>query len=118
MSANFRSLVHSRAPTKASEFLNQGRTMTRTKTDELVRRGRTLTRVQKAAVAGAATLTAAAVAVPVAVAGAEGATTVSADTVAAPVQVGSQPVKDVKADVTDQLGGDSVKIQAIEAKKQ
>ncbi|MGV9346860.1 transglycosylase SLT domain-containing protein [Streptomyces spiralis] len=92
--------------------------MTRTKTDELVRRGRTLTRVQKAAVAGAATLTAAAVAVPVAVAGTEGATTVSADTVAAPVQVGSQPVKDVKADVTDQLAGDSVKIQAIEAKKQ
>ncbi|MFF0792040.1 transglycosylase SLT domain-containing protein [Streptomyces spiralis] len=118
MPANFRSLRHSRALTKATEFLHQGRTTTRTKTDELVRRGRTLTKVQKATVAGAAALTAAAIAVPVAVAGAEGATTVSADPVAAPVQVGSQPVKDVKAAVTDQLAGDSVKIQAIEAKKQ
>lgn len=118
MPADFRSLRHSRALTKATEFLHQGRTMTRSKADELVRRGRTLTKVQKAAVAGAATLTAAAIAVPVAVAGGEGATTVAADPVAAPVQVSSQPVKDVKAAVTDQLAGDSVKIQAIEAKKQ
>nr|BFD85621.1 hypothetical protein StreXyl84_50220 [Streptomyces sp. Xyl84] len=82
----------------------------------LLRHSRALTRTHKAAVAGAATLGAAALAFTAAPGGAH--TTTSADAVAAPVQFGSQPVKDVKAGVTDQLAGSSVKIQAIEAKKQ
>ncbi|MFD8610576.1 transglycosylase SLT domain-containing protein [Streptomyces sp. NPDC059631] len=80
------------------------------------RSSRALTRTHKAAVASVATLGAAAIAFT-AVPGGDH-TTASADTVAAPVQIGSQPVKDVKASVTDQLAGTSVKIQAIEAKKQ
>ncbi|MER6980809.1 transglycosylase SLT domain-containing protein [Streptomyces carpinensis] len=130
MPANFRSLRHSRALVKTQEFLRDGRALTKaqeivrdgralTKAQEIVRHGRALTKVQKVAVAGAATLTAAAVAVPVAVIPGDAHTAVSADAVSsAPVQVGSQPIKDVKASVTDQLAGNSVKIQAIEAKKQ
>ncbi|MEU5085606.1 transglycosylase SLT domain-containing protein [Streptomyces sp. NPDC021356] len=82
----------------------------------LLRHSRSLTRTHKVAVAGAATLGAAALAFTAVPGGAH--TTTSADTVAAPVKVGSQSVKDVKADVTDQLAGQSVKIQAIEAKQQ
>jgi hypothetical protein len=74
-----------------------------------------LTRTQRVAVAGVATLGAAAIAVPLAVPGSAH-TAVAAD--AAPVAVSSQPVKDVKASVTDQLAGSSVKVQAIEAKQQ
>ncbi|MFB7600176.1 transglycosylase SLT domain-containing protein [Streptomyces sp. NPDC056160] len=82
----------------------------------LLRHSRSLTHTHKVAVAGAATLGAAALAFTAVPGGAH--TTTSADTVAAPVKVGSQPVKDVKADVTDQLAGQSVKVQAIEAKQQ
>ncbi|MFF8595673.1 transglycosylase SLT domain-containing protein [Streptomyces sp. NPDC015220] len=84
-----------------------------------IRNSRSLTKTQKVAFAGAATLGAAAIAVSAAVPG-EAHTAVSADaaTAAAPVAMSSQPAKTVQASVTDQLAGDSVKIQAIAAKKQ
>ncbi|MYX47397.1 transglycosylase SLT domain-containing protein [Streptomyces sp. SID89] len=82
-----------------------------------IRKSRALTKTQKLAAAGVTTLGAAAIAVSAAVPG-EAQTTVAADTAAAPVSVASQPVKDVKASVTDRLAGDSLKVQAIAAKKQ
>ncbi|GAA5064172.1 transglycosylase SLT domain-containing protein [Streptomyces similanensis] len=80
-----------------------------------IRKSRALTKTQKFAVAGVTTLGAAAIAVSAAVPGE--ATTVAADT-AAPATVASQPVKGVKASVTDRLAGDSLKVQAIAAKQQ
>ncbi|GAB1330426.1 transglycosylase SLT domain-containing protein [Streptomyces sp. NPDC093260] len=82
-----------------------------------IRGSRALTKTQKLAAAGITTLGAAAIAVSAAVPG-EAQTTVAADTAAAPVSVASQPVKDVKASVTDRLAGDSLKVQAIAAQKQ
>ncbi|MEU6402026.1 transglycosylase SLT domain-containing protein [Streptomyces sp. NPDC046985] len=88
-----------------------------------LRHSRSLTKTHKIAVAGVATLGAAAVAFA-AVPG-DGHTNVSSVTpVHAPVKVGAQPakdakdLKDVKASVTNQFAGDSVKIQAIEARQQ
>ncbi|MFI1167775.1 transglycosylase SLT domain-containing protein [Streptomyces sp. NPDC020801] len=82
------------------------------------RRSRSLTKAHKIAVAGAATLGAAALALSATPSEAQ--TTTSADAVAAApaAQIAAAPVKDVKASVTDQLAGASVKIEAIEAKKQ
>ncbi|MFF4763868.1 transglycosylase SLT domain-containing protein [Streptomyces sp. NPDC001292] len=80
----------------------------------LRRHGRALAQPRKIAVAGVAVLGAAAVAVSAAPSQAEPTSSVAA----APVQLGSQPIKGVKASVTDQLAGESVKIQAIAAKKQ
>ncbi|MGX4693022.1 transglycosylase SLT domain-containing protein [Streptomyces sp. JNUCC 63] len=79
--------------------------------------GRALTKRRKVVVAGAAVLGAATLAVSAAPSQAQTATGAAAVS-AAPVQLGTQPIKGVKAGVTDQLAGDSVKIQAIEAKKQ
>ncbi|MFF4860980.1 transglycosylase SLT domain-containing protein [Streptomyces sp. NPDC001231] len=78
------------------------------------RHSRALAKPRKIAVAGVAVLGAAAVAFSAAPSQAEPANSVAA----APVQLGSQPIQGVKASVTDQLAGESVKIQAIAAKKQ
>ncbi|WP_073952306.1 transglycosylase SLT domain-containing protein [Streptomyces kebangsaanensis] len=77
---------------------------------------RALTKRRKLVGAGAAALAAAALAVSAAPSQAETQTSVAAS--AAPVQLSAQPIQGVKASVTDQLAADSVKIQAIEAKKQ
>jgi hypothetical protein len=69
----------------------------------------------KIAIAGAATLGAAALAFSVVPADAQTTTT---DAVASSrVAYSSGPAKDVKANVTDQLAGASLKVEAIEAKK-
>ncbi|MFD4976342.1 transglycosylase SLT domain-containing protein [Streptomyces sp. NPDC058424] len=78
------------------------------------RHRRALAQPRKIAVAGVAVLGAAAVALSAAPSQAEPANSVAA----APVQLGSQPIQGVKASVTDQLAGESVKIQAIAAQKQ
>ncbi|MEV5008621.1 transglycosylase SLT domain-containing protein [Streptomyces sp. NPDC093064] len=78
------------------------------------RPSRALAQPRKIAVAGVAVLGAAAVAFSAAPSQAEPASSVAA----APVQLGSQPIQGVKASVTDQLAGESVKIQAIAAQKQ
>ncbi|MGW3513050.1 transglycosylase SLT domain-containing protein [Streptomyces sp. NPDC000994] len=78
------------------------------------RHRRALAQPRKIAVAGVAVLGAAAVAFSAAPSQAEPANSVAA----APVQLGSQPIQGVKASVTDQLAGESVKIQAIAAQKQ
>ncbi|MFJ6728928.1 MULTISPECIES: transglycosylase SLT domain-containing protein [unclassified Streptomyces] len=70
----------------------------------------------KIALAGVATLGAAAVAFSVVPADAQTTTTADAP-VAAKVAYSSEPVRDVKAGVTDQQAADNLKIQAIEAKK-
>ncbi|MEU3281822.1 transglycosylase SLT domain-containing protein [Streptomyces antibioticus] len=70
---------------------------------------------QKIAIAGVATLGAAAVAFSVVPADAQTTTTDAAPS--ARVAYSSEPVRDVKASVTDQLAGASVKLDAIEAKK-
>ncbi|MFG2284146.1 transglycosylase SLT domain-containing protein [Streptomyces asoensis] len=69
----------------------------------------------KIAIAGAATLGAAALAFSVVPADAQTTTTDAVS--AAPVAYSSTPVQDVKTSVTDQLAATSVKIDAIEAKK-
>jgi hypothetical protein len=69
----------------------------------------------KIAIAGAATLGAAALAFSVVPADAQTTTTDAVSS--APVAYRSQPVQDVKASVTDQLAQASVKVDAIEAKK-
>ncbi|WP_329215937.1 transglycosylase SLT domain-containing protein [Streptomyces sp. NBC_01485] len=69
----------------------------------------------KIAIAGAATLGAAALAFSVVPADAQTTTTGAVST--SRVAYGSAPVQDVKASVTDQLAGASVKADAIEAKK-
>ncbi|MFE8015457.1 transglycosylase SLT domain-containing protein [Streptomyces antibioticus] len=70
---------------------------------------------QKIAIAGVATLGAAAVAFSVVPADAQ--TTNSDAAPSARVAYSSEPVRDVKASVTDQLAGASVKVDAIDAKK-
>ncbi|MEV7994368.1 transglycosylase SLT domain-containing protein [Streptomyces sp. NPDC086077] len=77
-------------------------------------RSRALTKTNKIALAGVATLGAAALAFSAVPSG--GQTTTDA---AAPAKVAfsSEPVKGVEADVTDQLAGASLKVQAIEAKQ-
>ncbi|MDF3302234.1 transglycosylase SLT domain-containing protein [Streptomyces tropicalis] len=82
-----------------------------------LRRSPNLTKTHKVALAGAATLGAAALAFSAAPSQA-GTTTTSEAGAAAPAQIASQPVKGVKASVTDQLAADSLKIQAAQAKKQ
>ncbi|MFJ1734359.1 transglycosylase SLT domain-containing protein [Streptomyces sp. NPDC088254] len=67
------------------------------------------------AIAGAATLGAAAIAFSVVPADAHTTTTDAAPL--SHVAYSSEPVRDVKASVTDQLAGASLKVQAIEAKK-
>ncbi|MFJ8947885.1 transglycosylase SLT domain-containing protein [Streptomyces sp. NPDC102395] len=67
------------------------------------------------AIAGAATLGAAAIAFSVVPADAHTTTTDAAPL--SHVAYSSEPVRDVKAGVTDQLAGASLKVQAIEAKK-
>ncbi|MER5980839.1 transglycosylase SLT domain-containing protein [Streptomyces sp. NPDC001857] len=69
----------------------------------------------KIAIAGAATLGAAAIAFSVVPADAHTTTTDAAPL--SHVAYRSEPVRDVKAGVTDQLAGASLKVQAIEAKK-
>ncbi|MGV9250145.1 transglycosylase SLT domain-containing protein [Streptomyces sp. NPDC003697] len=77
---------------------------------------KSLTRSHKLAAAGVATLGAAAIAVSAAPSQAE--STVAQAPASAPVRFSSEPIKDVKASVTDQLATDSLKVQAIEARKQ
>ncbi|MFI9148795.1 transglycosylase SLT domain-containing protein [Streptomyces sp. NPDC053367] len=76
-------------------------------------RSRTLTKTHKLALAGVATLGAAALAFSVVPAGGE--TTTDEAAAAAPVAYGSQKVTNVKATLTDQLAAASVKVDAIEA---
>lgn len=77
-----------------------------------------LTQVHKLSIAGVATLGAAALAFSL-VPGASGTTTTTdAAASSAPVVFSGQPIKDVKASVTDQLAGASLKTQAIAAKRQ
>ncbi|WP_432034087.1 transglycosylase SLT domain-containing protein [Streptomyces antibioticus] len=70
---------------------------------------------QKIAIAGVATLGAAAVAFSVVPADAQTTTTDAAPS--ARVAYSSEPVRDVKASVTDQLAGASVKVDAIDARR-
>lgn len=79
--------------------------------------GRALAKRRKFVVAGTAVLGAVTLAVSAAPGQAQPAAD-AATVAAAPVQLGAQPIKGVKAGVTDQLAGDSVKIQAIEARQQ
>ncbi|CAM5325616.1 transglycosylase SLT domain-containing protein [Streptomyces aurantiogriseus] len=69
----------------------------------------------KIAIAGAATIGATALAFSVVPANAQ--TTTTEAVVSSPVAFSSEPVKDVKASVTDQLAGASVKVEAIAAQK-
>ncbi|MEU9733644.1 transglycosylase SLT domain-containing protein [Streptomyces sp. NPDC048002] len=78
-------------------------------------RRRTLTRQHKIAVAGVATLGAAALAFSAVPGNAQSTTT--AEPAAAPVAFKSEKIKDVKAGVTDQLASASLKAEAIAAKK-
>ncbi|MEV7286030.1 transglycosylase SLT domain-containing protein [Streptomyces sp. NPDC093252] len=83
-------------------------------------RGRALPRQRKAALAGVGALSAATLAFTVVPANGETATTATTGAAAAAPQISynSEPIKDVKASITDQLAGASLKIEAIEAKKQ
>ncbi|MFF5102213.1 transglycosylase SLT domain-containing protein [Streptomyces sp. NPDC000134] len=78
---------------------------------------RSLTRTHKIAIAGVGTLGAAALAISAVPASGQ-TTTTSEAAPAAQVAYSSQPIKDVKASVTDQLAGTSEKVASIEAKKQ
>jgi hypothetical protein len=77
-------------------------------------RARALTKTHKLALAGVATLGAAALAISVVPAGGE-TTTTQAAAAAVPVAYDSAKVADVKATLTDQLAAASVKVEAIEA---
>jgi hypothetical protein len=78
---------------------------------------RSLTRNHKIAIAGVGTL--GAVALAISAVPASGQTTTTSEAApAAKVAYSSQPIKDVKASVTDQLAGASEKVASIEAKKQ
>ncbi|MER6675674.1 transglycosylase SLT domain-containing protein [Streptomyces sp. NPDC000983] len=79
-------------------------------------RRRPLTRQHKIAVAGVATLGAAALAFSAVPGNAQSTTT--AEPAAAPVAFKSEKIKDVKAGITDQLASATVKAEAIAAKKQ
>ncbi|MFJ8009733.1 transglycosylase SLT domain-containing protein [Streptomyces fagopyri] len=75
-----------------------------------------LTKVHKLSIAGIATLGAAALAFTATPSGAH-TTTNDAAVSQAPVAFGQQPIKDVKASITDQMAGASLKAQSIAAKK-
>ncbi|ANP54225.1 hypothetical protein J2Z21_006414 [Streptomyces griseochromogenes] len=77
---------------------------------------RTLTKQHKIAIAGVATLGAAAVALS-AVPSSAKTITAGAPAAAAQVQYAAQPVKDVKGTLTDQLATQTVKLDAFAAKK-
>ncbi|WP_406349712.1 transglycosylase SLT domain-containing protein [Streptomyces sp. NBC_01597] len=85
------------------------------KNTDFRRLSRSLNRHHKIAIAGVATLGAAAIAFSAVPSNAE-TTTNEATVSTAKVVYGSGQVKDVKASVTDQLAGASLKAQAIEAK--
>ncbi|MCX4879832.1 transglycosylase SLT domain-containing protein [Streptomyces sp. NBC_00847] len=85
------------------------------KNTDFRRLSRSLNRHHKIAIAGVATLGAAAIAFSAVPSNAE-TTTNEATVSTAKVAYGSGQVKDVKASVTDQLAGASLKAQAIEAK--
>jgi hypothetical protein len=76
----------------------------------------TLTKLHKLSIAGVATLGAAALGFSL-VPGNSQTTTDDAAVSAAKVSYSEQPIKDVKASVTDQLAGSDLKAQAIAAKK-
>ncbi|GAA2506290.1 transglycosylase SLT domain-containing protein [Streptomyces longisporus] len=85
------------------------------KNTNIRRLSRSLTRHQKVAMAGVATLGAAALAFSAVPSNAE-TTTNEATVSTAKVEYGSNQIKDVKASVTDQLAGASLKAEAIKAK--
>ncbi|MGW1748114.1 transglycosylase SLT domain-containing protein [Streptomyces sp. NPDC002092] len=85
------------------------------KNTSIRRLSRSLTRHQKVAMAGVATLGAAALAFSAVPSNAE-TTTNEATVSTAKVEYGSNQIKDVKASVTDQLAGASLKAEAIKAK--
>ncbi|MGW1724023.1 transglycosylase SLT domain-containing protein [Streptomyces sp. NPDC002306] len=78
---------------------------------------RTLAKSHKIAIAGVATLGAAAVAFSAVPSNAQTTTTTVDAATAANVAYSTAPIKDVKADVTDQLAGASVKVETISAQK-
>lgn len=78
-------------------------------------RGRALTKAHKLSLAGVAGLGAAALATSLALTG--GQATDSADSATAPVVYSEQHIEDVKASVTDQLAGASLKAEAAAAKQ-
>ncbi|MHA5054713.1 transglycosylase SLT domain-containing protein [Streptomyces sp. SD15] len=75
-----------------------------------------LTKVHKLSIAGVATLGAAALALSLAP-GNPGTTTTADAASSASVAFGQQPIKDVKARITDQLAATSVKTEAVAAQK-
>ncbi|MEU9290958.1 transglycosylase SLT domain-containing protein [Streptomyces sp. NPDC048275] len=75
-----------------------------------------LTKVHKLSIAGVATLGAAALALSLAP-GNPGTTTTADAASSASVAIGQQPIKDVKARITDQLAAASVKTEAVAAQK-
>jgi hypothetical protein len=85
------------------------------KNTNIRRLSRSLTRHHKIAIAGVATLGAAALAFSAVPSNAE-TTTNEATVSTAKVEYGSDQIKDVKASVTDQLAGASLKAEAIKAK--
>ncbi|GAA3793827.1 hypothetical protein GCM10022403_029730 [Streptomyces coacervatus] len=85
------------------------------KNTNIRRLSRSLTRHQKVAMAGVATLGAAALAFSAVPSNAE-TTTNEATVSTAKVEYGSDQIKDVKASVTDQLAGASLKAEAVKAK--
>ncbi|MGW2569386.1 transglycosylase SLT domain-containing protein [Streptomyces sp. NPDC001537] len=85
------------------------------KNTNIRRLSRSLTRHQRVAMAGVATLGAAALAFSAVPSNAE-TTTNEATVSTAKVEYGSHQIKDVKASVTDQLAGASLKAEAIKAK--
>ncbi|MFI7400251.1 transglycosylase SLT domain-containing protein [Streptomyces sp. NPDC049541] len=85
------------------------------KNTNIRRLSRSLTRHQRVAMAGVATLGAAALAFSAVPSNAE-TTTNEATVSTAKVEYGSNQIKDVKASVTDQLAGASLKAEAIKAK--
>ncbi|MFD9003951.1 transglycosylase SLT domain-containing protein [Streptomyces sp. NPDC059582] len=78
---------------------------------------RTLAKSHKIAIAGVATLGAAAVAFSAVPSNAQTTTTTVDAATAANVAYSTAPIKDVKAHVTDQLAGASVKVETISAQK-
>ncbi|WP_320784555.1 transglycosylase SLT domain-containing protein [Streptomyces sp. CRN 30] len=77
-------------------------------------RGRALTKTHKLSLAGVAGLGAAALAISLVPGGGQ---TTTADSATAPVVYDEQHIKDVKASVTDQLAGASLKAEAAAAKQ-
>ncbi|MEU9337625.1 transglycosylase SLT domain-containing protein [Streptomyces sp. NPDC048290] len=83
----------------------------------LAARGKALPRQRKAALAGVGALSAATLAFTVLPAD-DTATTVTADAAAPQISYTGEQIKDVKGSITDQLAGASLKVEAIEARKQ